>query len=1387
VGGNVKKVRIASVHPRDLHHQTRRLHTLHLFARAVFAAALFGATLPSLAQAAPFSPIQQQGPVLAQPTGTLSLGYTPSKTEAYKACPPASEKDVECFLVADPAPIRTSAGYALPNAGPMLEGGGIDGGYDPQDLQSAYGIPTSGGETQTVAIVDAYGDPTAESDLAEYRNEYALGACTKASGCFRKVNEKGEEANYPKAEKLAEEEGWGEETSLDLDMVSAACPKCHILLVEGVNPEVPSLAKSEAEAAKLGATEISNSYGLPERYCAEVKCSLYAEDYDPASIPVTVSAGDSYYDNLEGTPNWPAASPNVIAVGGTELKKAENARGWSETVWEPSGGGCSLEEAKPLWQGDASCSKRTGNDVASVAESISIYSTFRLKGWGNVGGTSAGAPLLAGIEAHAASAVRSQKGEAFYRHKLYDITSGRNGTGCGRTYLCEAEQGYDGPTGWGTPDGPLETAVGFRAVTSAATAVTGSSAKLNGYVDPEGTESTYHFEYGPTTSYGTTVPIPDGKVESGVRWKSVSQNIAGLKGTYHYRLVATNKTETVYGGDQTLTTAPWVIHPTPNPSGSGESTLSGVSCSSSVSCIAVASYNAQSENTRWPLAEHWTGSEWQMQTVPRPSEAQYAVLYDVSCSASNACTAVGEYDKAGSETTWYSLAERWNGSGWSIQATPNPAGFQHAELIGISCPSATSCTAVGSYTTTTGSATLAEHWNGISWSIQTTANPSAGTDIYLIRPSCSSTTNCEAVGYYRNSSSEHVTLAERWNGSAWSLQSTSNPSGSKSSYLVGLSCSGTTACTAVGSYEKSSGTTVGLIERWNGSAWSLQTAQALPGSNRDTLAGVACPTELSCTAVGETAGTVNGSGSTTLAESWNGTEWTLQGTPFPEEPVDFEAASLKAVSCAGVAVCTAVGSHVGETAGSFGLFVTLAESFAPPVAESEVATGVGEGGATLNGAVNPLGQETTYHFEYGKTTLYGTTIPVPDAVVGAGTGNVKVSRTISGLEAGTTYHYRVVATNSLGTTGGEDRTFKTTEYIGTWKLTSTSNPAETQNSDLWGTSCTAPGACIAVGQYEREKSTTTLTLAERWNGTEWTVQTTPNISGAKATVLYQPSCASTSACIAVGYSLSASGVYYSVAEIWNGTEWKLQSVPEPTGTLSSVLESVSCTTAAACTSVGYYENSSGVTAAFAVRWNGAEWKVQSVPDPVGAKVTAPAAVSCTAAGACTMAGKYENGSGTTVPFAESWNGTEWSLQSAPNPSGSISSEVRSVSCTSATACTMVGTYSTSTGSNQGYAERLNGTEWKIQTTAVPSGSKAFSLDGVSCASARVCMATGVNLTTEGKDTTLAERWNGSEWSVLSTPNNAEGQGWLSGGVSCASTSSCAAVGNAGKTLAEVYG
>jgi hypothetical protein len=354
-----------------------------------------------------------------------------------------------CGLYSLPGTARCHAHVVTDARGTILEGrnvlphaGSGPSGYHPADLRAAYNITSDGASTFTVAIVDAYGYPAAEADLGTYRSTFGLPACTTANGCFRKVNQSGGTA-YPRADT-----GWSQETALDLDMVSAMCPNCKILLVEATSNSFSNLGAAENYAA-AHAQAVSNSYGGSDSSSSP---SYEQSWYNHPGVAITVSSGDNGY-GVE----FPASSQYVTAVGGTHLVRSTGGRGWTETVWSGAGSGCSNYVNKPGWQHDALCTGRTVADVSAVADpntGVAVYGPANRRGsnWLVFGGTSVAAPLIAGVYGvHGGSATYGSDPYATGA-SLFDVNSGSNGN-CGGSYLCTGGVGYDGPTGLGTPNG----------------------------------------------------------------------------------------------------------------------------------------------------------------------------------------------------------------------------------------------------------------------------------------------------------------------------------------------------------------------------------------------------------------------------------------------------------------------------------------------------------------------------------------------------------------------------------------------------------------------------------------------------------------------------------------------------------------------------------------------------------------------------------------------------------------------------------------------------------------------------------------------------------------------------------------------------------------------
>jgi hypothetical protein len=330
-------------------------------------------------------------------------------------------------------------------------------GYRMSDLRDAYNLPT-GTTGGTVAIVDAYDHPYAAQDLNTYRAAMGLGPCS--TGCFTKMNQDGATSTrlLPRANG-----GWAQEISLDLDMATAACPGCKILLVEARSASFSDLATAVNTAAKQpDVVAISNSYGG-----AEAGTASFAGAYQHEGIAVTASTGDSGYGA-----QVPAAFPEVVAVGGTSLTNTSGA--WSEKAWSGAGSGCSASYAKPTYQtGVTQCGKKAVADVSAVADpntGVAVYDSYAYQGyvgWMVFGGTSASAPFIAGLYAQnhdfGSSAAKYTWSKAAYPTQdaagnrlagnMHDVDGGDTNGTCSTSLWCTSGAGWDGPTGLGTPNG----------------------------------------------------------------------------------------------------------------------------------------------------------------------------------------------------------------------------------------------------------------------------------------------------------------------------------------------------------------------------------------------------------------------------------------------------------------------------------------------------------------------------------------------------------------------------------------------------------------------------------------------------------------------------------------------------------------------------------------------------------------------------------------------------------------------------------------------------------------------------------------------------------------------------------------------------------------------
>ncbi len=521
--------------------------------------------------------------------------------------------------------------------------------------------------------------------------------------------------------------------------------------------------------------------------------------------------------------------------------------------------------------------------------------------------------------------------------------------------------------------------------------------------------------------------------------------------------------------------ATWAVRVTP-PAGA----LYGVSCAAATACTAVGLSQYHNGGYRVSVTRGWDGTRWAAHAVPNPAHNAGTELLGVSCPSRGACFAVGDYTPAGVIAGYATLAERWEGTRWAIQAVPNPPGSGFKALAGVSCSSAAACMAVGSGGA--GGGPLAERWDGTRWAIVPAPSPPpvpVPGSATLAGVSCASAASCTAVGSeFTTATTSREPLAERWDGRSWSAQQIPNPVfAGQGSELAAVSCTSRAACTAVG--ERGSLPFATLAERWDGRRWAVQPTVNPPGDDKP-LVGVACTSAASCTAVGYHI-LSRGLG-LTLAEHWNGARWARQHTPGPPA-VPAGAGSLTAVGCSSAAACTAVG---------------IADNLLPVIDR-------------WNGARWVL-QHSPRVQHPGPGELWSVSCPAAAVCLAAGD------------------------TGENGSPSGDAHALAERWDGRAWVIQRVPEPPGTAYSSLKGISCPSATTCVAVGQSG------TGTLAELWNGKTWAIQHTPspprgNLPGAAA-YLTAVSCPSATTCVAVGQSNTS-----TLAELWNGKTWAIQHLP----------------------------------------------------------------------------------------------------------------------------------------------------------------------------------------------------------------------------------------------------
>ena len=708
----------------------------------------------------------------------------------------------------------------------------------------------------------------------------------------------------------------------------------------------------------------------------------------------------------------------------------------------------------------------------------------------------------------------------------------------------------------------------------------------------------------------------------------------------------------------------WRLVASPTPKAPPRDALTAVSCASASSCVAVGSGYGVA------MTEVWNGSRW---SLVRSPGAVGRALNGVSCVTASNCIAVGSTsspaDPLAPATT---LIERWDGTTWTVVPSPNPFRADRSELTGVACPATNNCFAVG-YSAILFQAQhgLIEHWNGTAWSIVLNPAPSDGAQTYLAGITCASTKDCVAVGSATSFSDRP--FVEHWSGRTWAIVPSPAPAVANGADLNAVSCHAPDDCVAVGAYSAGSdpnSTQHALIERWNGTTWSVDTAPLPAGTVQSELWSVTCPAAQSCTAAGIGTGPLAGTApqGAPLVESWNGTGWSAATAAHH---AGASAAALLGITCVPATSCVAVGAFV----------------------------------AAATGAQNTLVEQRT-----GSTWA------------------VRASPTRPGPRVGT----------------------------------------------LAAIACAASTSCFAAGASESGP------LVEHWNGSTWTISPNPAQPAGSQTSLNGISCPSASSCFAVGGSFDGlSG--NPVVEHWGGSTWQRMPSPKFAPDSIATFTGISCDTPNDCMATGSIFGGGGFTA-FTEHWDGTGWQIVSIPLPAGALITDLQQISCASRTDCDAVGTAIDQRFGQSDLIERWDGVAWKLVTGAG-TGTGGASLSSVSCASSTACIAVGTAAAGGVNPFGqkpFAERWDGARWSVVAPKSPAGATEVALYGVTCTSATSCYAVGA-----ADDHTLVEAWNGTSWTIEASPNAPASMNSVLGAVACTAPGACIAVGQLSRLVTGI--
>jgi hypothetical protein len=756
-----------------------------------------------------------------------------------------------------------------------------------------------------------------------------------------------------------------------------------------------------------------------------------------------------------------------------------------------------------------------------------------------------------------------------------------------------------------------------------------------------------------------------------------------------------------------------------------------------------------------------TPAEWSIVDSPNAPDAQTVHISGVTCVSPSDCWAVGHYDN---DSAYQTLIERWDGTSWAIVSSPNTSATQYNVLSGVTCSSASDCWAVGSYTQSGINQTLIERWDGTSWTIVPSPNVNPSGHNLLTGVTCVSTSDCWAVGYYHQYIGGNllsgVSIIERWDGTSWAIVDSPNPGPAQRNVLTGVTCVSAGECWVVGHQN------VG--------------GSILAGEGQLTGEAVSRP----------------------LIERWDGTSWAIVDSP---NTTAAQRTVLTAVTCVSAGDCWAVGYRssgvaetmypqvrditktIGATSQTLverwdGTSWAVVDSPNTGLTQRNLLTGVTCVSVSVCWAVGSYNNGTAYQ------TLIQRWNGTSWAIVSSANATTQDNR-INGLTCVSATECWAAGTSAQGS------------LIERWNGSSWAvvpspnpNPHPTMVNSLGAVTCISASDCWAVGYIDTAGNTNAQTLIQHWDGTSWAIVPSPSTVGQDA--LAAVTCVSATECWAVGSSIDRNLTTSQTLVLrWDGVAWAIVPSPGITGAQRHELLGVTCVSAIECWAVGYSVTGEAATRALIQRWDGTSWTIVASPTTNAAQRNHLLGVTCASATACWAVGYSSTGTPNQVPgvqtLIERWDGTSWAVVSSPNTSTTQYNALSDVTCSSASDCWAVGYHNNGTA-YQTLTERWDGTSWTIVPSPSVSEAQNSNLYGVTCASASECWAIGQESTDTSHNGPLIQRWDGASWAIVDSPAPDAAQITFLLGVTCAEESECWAVGyyyindSGFRTLTERY-